>query len=83
MYKRQTQGLAQASLTRLLPGLVTVLGWDGCDHLGPVFEGDQLSFHHTLKEVLPLSEGRILRFEIRASREDEDVLLWTPIVVAP
>ena len=83
VYGGHTQGLAQASLTRLLPGLVTVLGWDGCDHLGPVFEGDQLSFHHTLKEVLPLNEGRILRFEIRASREGEDVLLWTPIVVAP
>ncbi len=81
VYGGHTQGLAQASLTRLLPGLVTVMGWDGCDHLGPVFEGDRLSFHHTLKEELSFNEGRILRFETRATRDNEDVLLWTPIVV--
>ncbi len=81
VYGGHTQGLAQASLTRLLPGLVTVMGWDGCDHLGPVFEGDRLSFRHTLKEGLSFNEGRILRFETRAARDNEDVLLWTPIVV--
>ena len=82
VYGGHTQGLAQASLTRLLPGLATVLGWDGCDHLGPVFEGDRLSFRHVLKEEFLLQDGRILRFETRASRDGEDVLLWTPIVVA-
>ena len=82
VYGGHTQGLAQASLTRLLPGLATVLGWDGCDHLGPVFEGDRLSFRHILKEEFLLHDGRILRFETRASRDGEDVLLWTPIVVA-
>ena len=82
VYGGHTQGLAQASLTRLLPGLVTVLGWDGCDHLGPVFEGDRLSFRHVPIEEFALQDGRILRFETRASRDGEDVLLWTPIVVA-
>jgi len=80
-----TQGLAQASLTRLLPGLATVLGWDGCDHLGPVFEGDLLEFGHRLVGKHTISNGRILRFETRARRQgdSDDLLSWTPIVLAP
>ena len=80
-----TQGLAQASLTRLLPGLATVLGWDGCDHLGPVFEGDLLEFRHLLVAEHTIDDGRVMRFETRARREGEqdDLLLWTPIILAP
>jgi len=82
-----TQGLAQASLTRLLPGLATVLGWDGCDHLGPVHEGDLLEFRHRLVGEHPLTSasGRILRFETRARRhgDTDDLLSWTPIVLSP
>jgi len=37
-----TIGLALAQATRLLPNLVTVLGWESCDHTGPVHEGDTL-----------------------------------------
>jgi len=82
VYGGHTQGLAQASLSRLLPGLATVVGWDGCDHLGPVFEGDRLTFRHRLIDALPLTSGQLLRFEVRAAREGDDLLLWTPIVVA-
>ena len=28
--------------SRLLPNLATVLGWESCDHTGPVHEGDTL-----------------------------------------
>ncbi len=82
VYGGHTQGLAQASLTRMLPGLATVVGWDGCDHLGPVFESDRLAFRHRLVGALDLPAGRLLRFEVRASRDGDDLLLWTPIVVA-
>jgi len=80
-----TQGLAQASLTRSLPGLATVLGWDGCDHLGPVHEGDLLEFRHRLLDEHSVSNGRILRFETRARRQGDtdDLLSWTPVVLAP
>lgn len=40
MYGGHTIGLALAQATRLLPNLVTVLGWESCDHTGPVHEGD-------------------------------------------
>lgn len=84
VYGGHTQGLAQASLTRVLPGLATVVGWDGCDHIGPVFEGDLLAFRHKLISELPIGGGRLMRIEVRARRvgDDDDLLLWTPIVFA-
>ena len=42
VYGGHTIGLALAQATRLLPSLVTVLGWQSCDHTGPVHEGDTL-----------------------------------------
>lgn len=42
VYGGHTIGLALAQATRLLPSLVTVLGWRSCDHLAPVHEGDTL-----------------------------------------
>ncbi len=43
VYGGHTIGLALAQAVRLLPNLVTVLGWKSCDHTGPVHEGDTLS----------------------------------------
>jgi len=82
------QGLAQASLTRLLPGLATVVAWDGCDHLGPAFEGDLLEFRHTLTEETAASGARLLRFEVIGASVGpdgtvKDLLRWTPVVWAP
>lgn len=42
VYGGHTIGLALAQSTRLLPNLVTVLGWQSCDHTGPVYEADTL-----------------------------------------
>ncbi|WP_454793257.1 acyl dehydratase [Mycolicibacterium lutetiense] len=42
VYGGHTIGLALAQAGRLLPNLVTVLGWESCDHTGPVHEGDTL-----------------------------------------
>ena len=89
VYGGHVQGLAQASLSRLLPGIATIVAWDGCDHVGPAFEGDLLEFRHELKEIFPLKRGRLMRFEIRGATVDEqgsvgsDILVWTPIVFAP
>lgn len=78
------QGLAQASLTRMLPGLATVAGWDGCDHTGPAFEGDLLEFRHRLVERVPVGGGSLMRFEVTGTKihggERSDILRWTPVV---
>ena len=84
------QGLAQASLTRMLPGLATVQAWDGCDHVGPAYEGDLIEFTHHLVETMPAGTGRLLRFAVTGTTVTSAVgtagtviLRWTPIVWAP
>jgi len=87
VYGGHVVGLAQASLSRVLPGMATVVGWHGCDHTGPAFEGDLLSFQHTLLDVAPAGSGRAfaVRTEGTAHRADGDahVLDWTLIAIAP
>ena len=89
VYGGHVQGLAQSSLSRVLPGIASVVAWDGCDHVGPAFEGDLLAFRHKLVDEHSLDNGRLLRFEIRGAACDDtgtpgdDILVWTPIVFAP
>ena len=47
----------------MLPGLATIQAWDGCDHVGPAYEGDLIEFRHRLAESAPAGSGRLLRFE--------------------
>jgi acyl dehydratase len=89
VYGGHVQGLAQASLTRMLPGLATVVAWDGCNHLGPAHEGDLLELCHTPVGELPAGSGRLVRFEVVGSvvpvdgGDPVEVLRWTPVVWAP
>ena len=84
VYGGHVQALAQASLTRMLPGLAMVVAWDGCDHIGPAHEDDLLEFRHTLLEECPAGTGRLLRFEVTGSAltaaGPTDILRWTPVV---
>ncbi len=86
VYGGHVQGLAQASLTRMLPGLAFVPAWDGCDHTGPAAEGDLLEFQHRVVEQRDAGSGRLLRFEVVGAvvRGDDRVpiLRWTPVIWA-
>lgn len=78
VYGGQTIGLALAQATRLLPNLVTVLGWDSCDHLGPVHEGDTLYSDLSVEQTTPLpgDRGGVLRLRSRvfaAGMVEDDV----------
>lgn len=86
VYGGHVVGLAQASLTRVLPGLATVVGWHLCDHTGPAFEGDQLSFRHTLLDVQPVRSGHAYAVQVEgfAHRPDDTKILdWVVIAAAP
>ncbi|OBG20513.1 acyl dehydratase [Mycolicibacterium celeriflavum] len=81
VYGGHTIGLALAQATRLLPNLVTVLGWQSCDHTGPVYEGDTLYSELHVEGAAPLPEGRggvlTLRSLVYAVGEpDRQVLDW-------
>jgi acyl dehydratase len=82
VYGGHTIGLAAAQLTRALPSLVTILGWQDCDHLGPVHEGDTLHSEIGVGQCEPLPGGGglvHLRSLVRATASDgaiSDVLDW-------
>ncbi len=83
VYGGHTISIAAAHLTRALPNLLTIVAWRGCDHLGPVFEGDVLATEIALEGVRPLAGGGglvELRAQVRADRDGleqpVDVLDW-------
>ena len=82
VYGGHTIGLALAQASRLLPNLVIVLGWQSCDHTGPVYEGDTLysDLHIEAAEELGGARGGVLslRSLVYAAGDGEDrpVLDW-------
>lgn len=90
VYGGHAIGLALAQATRALPSLVTVAAWHGCDHLGPVHEGDTLRSTLTVERVDPLPAGAglvHLRSQVQAQAQasevqaPRDVLDWRYIAV--
>src|SRR5579864_2071035 len=51
VYGGHAIGLALAQASRSLPSIVTVAAWHGCDHLGPVHEGDTLRSTISVEQV--------------------------------
>lgn len=60
VYGGHTIGLALAQASRLLPNLATVLGWESCDHIGPVGEGDTLYSELHVESAEATERGGIL-----------------------
>jgi acyl dehydratase len=60
VYGGHTIGLALAQASRLLPNLATVLGWESCDHTGPVHEGDTLYSELHVESAEPGERGGVL-----------------------
>jgi acyl dehydratase len=79
VYGGHTIGLALAQASRLLPNLITVLGWESCDHTGPVHEGDTLYSELHVESATPAGDGGVLglRSVVYAVGEpDRPVLDW-------
>ncbi|MGX9789160.1 MaoC family dehydratase [Mycobacterium sp. MMS18-G62] len=81
VYGGHTIGLALAQATRLLPNLATVLGWESCDHTGPVHEGDTLYSEVHVDGAQTLADGRGGVLELRSlvyavGEPDRQVLDW-------
>jgi acyl dehydratase len=60
VYGGHTIGLALAQASRLLPNLATVLGWQSCDHTGPVHEGDTVYSELHVETARSTSHGGVL-----------------------
>lgn len=77
VYGGHTIGLALAQATRLLPNLVTVSGWESCDHTGPVHEGDTLYSELHVEAAEPVAHGGVLRLRsLVFAAPDRQVLDW-------
>jgi len=92
VYGGHTIGIAASHLSRALPRLATIVAWHGCDHTGPVMEGDTLSSVIELERIEPLDGhdgARLahLRCRVSATRdgapEPVEVLDWRPVGVLP
>jgi acyl dehydratase len=86
VYGGHTIALALSQATRVLPDLVTVLGWHSCDHLGPVYEGDTVTSQVSIERIEPLPAAALLhlRSTARARTGDgapRDVLDWRYVAV--
>ena len=77
VYGGHTVALAQSSLSRVFTGIASIVGWHTCDHVGPVFEDDLLSFQHRPLEEVSTENGR---FVARNNADPAEVLDWTPVV---
>jgi acyl dehydratase len=88
VYGGHTIGLALAQLTRALPDLVTILGWESCDHTGPVREGDTLTSQIEVLGHTSLEQGAALHLRSlvtahRAGADPAPVLDWRYTALVP
>jgi acyl dehydratase len=78
VYGGHTIGIALSQASRAIPGLVGVLGWHGCDHVGPVHEGDTLRSVVTIERLQPGQANSFLA-DLRSRVESDQsgaVLDW-------
>ena len=87
VYGGHTIGLAAAQATRMLPEILTIVGWHSCEHLAAVHEGETLRSELELERLEELSDGGALahlRSRVQAlgeEREPVDVLDWRFVAV--
>jgi acyl dehydratase len=77
VYGGHTIGVALSQVCRAIPNIVTVVGWDGCDHVGPVHEGDALTSEI---EVVAVS-GHLVTLRATVDSQTGPVLDWRCTVV--
>ncbi len=57
VYGGHTISLAFAQICRAMPNIVTLIGWQGCDHLGPVLEEDIIRTEFSITEEAGVDNG--------------------------
>ncbi|HEV7651864.1 MAG TPA: MaoC family dehydratase [Actinophytocola sp.] len=81
VYGGHTIGLALAQACRAIPNIVTVASWAGCDHTGPVHEGDRLTSRVSVTGVTPLADGGLADLRSVVDGPAGPVLDWRFTVV--
>jgi len=83
VYGGHTISMAASQLSRVLPGMTTVLAWYRCDHTAPVFDQDILRSVIRIERKIDLDTGGIvdLGVEVYADRGSEAPETGTDIKV--
>jgi len=91
VYGGHTISVAFAQLIRVFPNIVTLLGWQHCDHKAAVFEDDILHSEVTVINKQALNEGGMVSINVKvfaerskkapASQSNVQVLDWNVIVL--
>jgi acyl dehydratase len=81
VYGGHTIAMAAAQITRVMPAMMSILGWFKCDHLAPVFEQDIIESRVTIEGLLPGADAQggvaLLHVEAFACRQEPvKVLDW-------
>ena len=83
VYGGHTISVAAAHATRAIPAIATIVAWHGCEHLGPVFEGDVLRTELSVESCTApaLVEIRARVSATRPGAEPAPVLDWSFVAV--
>jgi acyl dehydratase len=83
VYGGHTIAIAAAHATRAIPAIATIVAWQGCEHIGPVFEGDVLRTELTVESCTTpgLAELRARVHAERPGAEPAPVLDWSFVAV--
>ncbi len=83
VYGGHTISVAAAHATRAIPAIATIVAWHGCEHLGPVFEGDVLRTELSVESCTApaLVELRARVSATRPGAEPAPVLDWSFVAV--
>lgn len=83
VYGGHTISVAAAHATRAIPALATIVAWQSCEHVGPVFEDDVLRTEMRVEDVAAcgLAEFRAQVTAVRGDEEDTSVLDWSFVAV--
>ncbi len=84
VYGGHTIAVAASQVCRSLPDLATVLAWESCDHVGPVYEGDTLTTAFTVERLDAVDGWRVADLRAEATADGERAVLdWRFTVLAP
>nr|WP_235579043.1 MULTISPECIES: acyl dehydratase [unclassified Rhodococcus (in: high G+C Gram-positive bacteria)] len=88
VYGGHSIGIAFHHVCQAIPGIVAVAGWHGCDHVGPVHEGDFLTSTVAVETVQSNADGVralglrvVTRSRHALDGSSNEVLVWRPIVI--
>lgn len=64
VYGGHVISIAHAQLMRAMPNIVTMLGWESCDHTAPTVENDRLRTELSLLERRAVNNGAVLKLKL-------------------